>query len=118
VLLAVLQEAGGWRLARSNEEVRLAMMLRNRGAGGFAVEQSWRLGGRPYLALHEPLVEIDDARLKDARSRRDAFKDVMWIALKERTARSLEIEEMWSLGFERDPEWTGQSYWLFRRRAR
>jgi hypothetical protein len=113
VLVASFQDAGGWRLARSNEEVRLARFLNARGGGGLAVEQSWRLGGRPYLSGHEPLVDIGDARLKDAVSRYNAFKDVRWIALKEATASRLDVLEMRSLGFERDLAWKGQAYSLF-----
>jgi hypothetical protein len=118
VALAVLQDAGGWRLARSNEEVRLARLLNARGTDGLAVEQSWRLGGRPYLAVHEPLVDIDSPRLADAVSRRNAFKDVKWIALRQATARQLDAPELASLGFHRDPDWEGQSYWLFTRNGR
>lgn len=118
VLLACLQDAGGWRLARSNEEVRLAQFLNARGRDGLAVEQAWRLGGQPYLSAHEPLVDIDAARLRDAESRHDAFKDVKWIALKEGTARRLDVLEMRSLGFERDLDWKGHGYSLFTRSTR
>ncbi len=118
VLLASFQDAGGWRLARSNEEVRLARFLNARGRDGLAVEQSWRLGGGPYLSAHEPVVAIDAARLRDAVSRHNAFKDVKWIALREGTARRLDVLEMRSLGFERDLAWEGQGYWLFTRNAR
>ena len=118
VLLSSLQDAGGWRLARSNEEVRLARFLNAQGPGGLAVEQSWRLGGRPYLSTHEPLVDIDAERLRDAAARHDAFKDVKWIALREETARRLDVLEMRSLGFERDLTWAGRGFWLFTRTAK
>lgn len=118
VLLACLHDVGGWRLVRSNEEVRLAQFLNAQGREGIAVEQAWRLGGQPYLSTHDLIVDISPDRLRDARSRSDAFKDVRWIALTSASARRLDPAEMQALGFERDAAWQGQSYWLFTRIAR
>jgi hypothetical protein len=118
IVLACLQEMGGWRLARSNEEVRLARFLDAQGRDGVAVEQAWRLGGQIYLSGHALIVDVNPERLRDARSRSEAFKDVRWIALTSASARQLDPVEMRALGFERDAAWEGQSYWLFTRGGR
>ena len=115
LIIACAHDAGGWRLARSNEEVRLARFLNSQGTDGVAVEAPWRLGGGPYLFTHEPIVEIRDERLRDAESRYQLLKDVRWIAVTSRTARRLDPGETRRLGFERDVRWSGQNYWLFTR---
>jgi hypothetical protein len=115
LILALLQEAGGWRLARANHGVRLVEHLRAQGVGGFAGEHTWRLGGRPYLHAFSPLIELDDARLRDAHSRAQAFKDVKWIVVRKATASRLDPAELERLGFS-PYEWEDVEYVTFARR--
>lgn len=115
LLLSVLHDAGGWRLGRSNDDVTLARYIRAQGRGGVAVEQSWRVGGRPHLPDQEPFVELDDARLADAASRFQAFKDVRWIAVRSGTAARLDDAELAAHGFHRDNRWRAGNYVLFAR---
>jgi hypothetical protein len=115
VILSVVQDAGGWRLARSNHAVGLAIHLRGKGGAGLAAEQMWRLGGRPYLHVFQPLVELDDERLRDESSRAAAFKDVEWIVVTVKTARRIPEAELARGGFDPYP-WTDAEYAVFRRR--
>ena len=116
LILALLQEAGGWRLARANHGIRLTEHLRAQGAGGFAGEHTWRLGGRPYLHAFDPIIELDDSRLHDAHSRAEAFKDVKWIVVRKATASRLDPAELEHLGFS-PYEWDDVEYVTFVRRA-
>lgn len=54
LVLSVLHEAGGWRLPRSDEGVRLAVYLHDTGVAGVAVQDPWRLG------VHQPSVTPDN----------------------------------------------------------
>jgi hypothetical protein len=107
--LALLHDAGGWRLPRSNEGVRLAQYLRQQGDGGLAVEQSWRIGGRLYLAHIDPLIEFDERLLEDHMAPR-----IRWIAVDVPTASRLD-PLLSSRGFRRDTSWRGNGYALFTR---
>jgi hypothetical protein len=113
LLLSVLHDVGGWRLSRSNEGVRLAQYLRPSGSAGVAAQDSWRLGGRPYLWQHEPLVELPPALLTDSDATAAAVAGVKWVALRSRTARTLGDPVMHSLGFKRDGKWRGEDYVLY-----
>jgi hypothetical protein len=112
-LLSVLQDVGGWRLSRSNEGVRLAQYLRASGSAGIAAQDSWRLGGRPYLWQHGPLVELPPSLLTDTDATAAAVAGVNWVALRSRTARTLDDSIMHSLGFQRDDKWRGEDYELY-----
>ncbi|MBA2304611.1 MAG: hypothetical protein H0W08_18540, partial [Acidobacteria bacterium] len=117
LLLSVLHDMGGWRLVRSNEGVRLAQYLRASGSSGIAVQDLWRLGGRPYLSQHQPLVEVSPELLTDTGAAAAAVAETKWVALRARTARIVGDSVLPSLGFERDDSWRGEDYVLYVRRA-
>jgi hypothetical protein len=112
-ILAILHDVGGWRLARSNEGIRLAQRLRAAGGVGIAAQDVWRLGGRPYLWSLDPIVEVSPSLLSDPRGLADAVKDTKWVALRSRTARTAGDPVMHEIGFERDPSWRGEDYVLY-----
>lgn len=113
LLLSVLHEIGGWRLPRSNEGIRLARYLRESRSAGLAVQDPWRLGGRPYLWRHDPLVEVSPPALADPAALAEALTGVRLVALRSRTARTTGDEVLRALGFDRDPSWVGEDYVLF-----
>ena len=115
-VLAVLHDAGGWRLPRSNEGIRLAEYLRQTGKVGLAAQDGWRLGGRPYLSALEPVVEVSPELLSDAAAFATIVKDVRWVALRSRVARTAGDPVLRAVGFERDPAWHGEDYVLYVRR--
>ena len=115
-ILALLHDVGGWRLARSNEGIRLAEYLRQTGEVGLAVQDEWRLGGRPYLSALEPVVEVSPELLSDAAVFATTVKDVRWIALRYRVARTAGDPVLRAAGFEREPAWRGEDYVLYVRR--
>jgi 4-amino-4-deoxy-L-arabinose transferase and related glycosyltransferases of PMT family len=111
--LAVLHDVGGWRLARSNEGIRLAEYLRQTGEVGVAVQDSWRLGGRPYLSPLQPVVEVSPELLSDPPGFTAAIKDARRVALRSRVARTDGDRVLGAAGFERDPAWHGEDYVLY-----
>ena len=113
--LAVLHDAGGWRLARSNEAIRLAEYLRHSREVGVAVQDPWRLGGFPYLSPLQPVVAVAPELLSDRRGLAMVIRDVRWIALRSREARTTGDAVLQGDGFERDPAWHGEDYVLYAR---
>lgn len=113
--LSILHEAGGWRLLRSNEGVRLAQRVRSSGTGGIVAQDAWRLGGHPYLWQQEPFLDIRAEVLDDREALSGMVKDARWVALRSRTARTAGDRELASLGFTRDPTWRGEDYVLYAR---
>lgn len=111
-LLAMMHDVGGWRLARSNEGVRLAKYLASSGAGGVAAQDIWRLGGRPYLEGQDPLIALPPELIDDA-STAAAVADARWVALRSRTARTNGDAVMFALGFRRDDQWISDDYVLY-----
>ena len=111
--LAILHDIGGWRLPRSNEGIRLAQYLRQTGQVGVAVQDSWRLGGRPYLSALEPAVEVSADLLSNPSAFAATVKDVRWVALRYRVARTAGDPALHAAGFERDPAWHGEDYVLY-----
>lgn len=107
LILGVLQDIGGWRLRRSNEEVRLADWVREQSPGGVAVRHVWRFGGGIYLHGNRPVVEIDDPRLESSDGRRQMFRDVQWIVVDQTTAHRLSDSELNFLGFRFVAPWEG-----------
>lgn len=103
--LGLLQDAGGWRLPRSNDEVRLAEWLRSQGSGGVAIRQPWRAGGAAYLSGNRPLVDMEDPRFETPEGRREMFKDVRWIVVDPLTSRVLMEREARELGFRPVGRW-------------
>lgn len=108
LILGLLQDIAGWRLRRSNEEVRLAQWLRAQGPGGIAVRHTWRVGGSVYLSAHRPLIDIDDRRFETADGRWEMFKDVRWIVVDPSTAQRLSEREIQGLGFHFVRSWGEQ----------
>lgn len=117
LLLAVLHEAGGWRLIRSNEGIRLSRYITASGSGGVAAQEIWRLGGRPYLRQHHPVVALPSDSLDEV-VLGPAVANITRVALRTPAARGNGDAVMASLGFERDPGWRGDAYVLYVRRAR
>jgi hypothetical protein len=115
LLLSVLHEVGGWRLARSNEGIRLARHLRAAEGDGVAAEDFWKLGGAIYLSPRDPLLSLDAALLADSGTAAAAVADKSWVALRISSAASGADALMQSLGFARDPSWHGEEYVLYRR---
>jgi hypothetical protein len=115
LILAVLHDLGGWRLSRSNEGVRLAQFLRTAGRPGLVVQDSWRLGGRPYLSTLDPAIELAPESLSDRPRLAAAVKDATWVALRSRTARIVGDQGLPNHGFQRDPAWRGEDYVLYTR---
>lgn len=111
--LAVLSDVGGWRLARSNEGIKLAEYLRHTGEVGVAVQDPWRLGGRPYLSALRPVVEVSPEQLSSPGVFAAVIKDVRWVALRSRLARTAGDPILHAAGFERDPAWQGEDYVLY-----
>jgi hypothetical protein len=99
LVLGILQDAGGWRLRRSNEEVRLASWLRSQGPGGVALRHVWRAGGGVYLSGNRPLVDIEDQRFDSTDGRREMFKDVRWLVVDAATAQRMSENEIQARGF-------------------
>lgn len=115
LILSLLHDAGGWRLRRADEGIRLAHYLRDAGGAGIAAEDFWTLGGRPYLWQQEPLLNLDPVILSDRDSVRAALADKEWVAVHERSAVSGAEALIQSLRFTRDPSWKGEDYVLYRR---
>jgi hypothetical protein len=113
LLLAVLHEVGGWRLPRSDEGVRLAEHLRAAGIVGLAAQESWRLGGRPYLWPLEPVTELSSATLANVGSIAQALKHASFVALRSRVARTVGDPSLQAHGYIRDPAWHGEDYVLY-----
>jgi len=113
--LAVLHDAGGWRLSRSNEAVRLAEYLRGTGHVGLAAQDEWRLGGRPYLSPLDPVIDVSPDLLADRTRFADAVQGAQWVALRYRVARTIGDPILETSGFQRDPAWHGEDYVLYTR---
>lgn len=113
--LAVLHDVGGWRLARSNEGIRLAEYLRHSREVGVAVQDPWRLGGLPYLSPLQPIFAVSPEQLSDPSGFAAVIKDARWIAIRSRVARTASETVLHAAGFERDPAWNGEDYVLYAR---
>jgi hypothetical protein len=115
LLLGILQDMGGWRLARSNDEVLLAQRLAHEESGGIAIRGAWRLGGRIYLGSRHHVIEIEDASLATPDTRRQLFRGVRWIVVDPETAKRLHPGEIDELGFELDERWANPWHRLYTR---
>ena len=115
LLLSVLHEVGGWRLARSDEGVRLAGHLRDAGVVGLAVQDVWRLGGHPYLWPLEPVTEVSSATLADQAALATALKNARCVALRSREARTVGDGALPPYGYSREPAWQGEDYVLYKK---
>ena len=113
LLLAVLHEAGGWRLSRSDEGVRLTQRLRAAGMVGLAAQDSWRLGGRPYLWPLEPVTEVSPDTLANDVALAAALNNAKCVALRSRVARTIGDPVLQAHGYVRDPAWHGEDYVLY-----
>jgi hypothetical protein len=114
--LGLLQDIGGWRLARSNDEVMLARRLAGEPGGNIAIRGAWRLGGRIYLGPRHHVIEIEDASLATPESRQQLFRDVRWIVVDPETAKRLGPDDIRALGFEHDESWTNPWHRLYTKR--
>ena len=96
LVLSLLHDAGGWRLARSDADVRLAReaLPTTSMATGLAVEQLWRMGGRLYLGPVHPLIDIDPAQLGQSGFLPRLCSERPWMVLDERSL------SRWDLGAE------------------
>jgi hypothetical protein len=99
LVLGLLQDAAGWRLKRSNDEVRLARWLRAQGPGGVAVRNVWKAGGGIYLSANRPVVDLEDSRLETDAGRQEMFEHVRWIVVDPLSSRILTEEELGGIGF-------------------
>jgi hypothetical protein len=115
LLLAILHDVGGWRLPRSDEGVRLAEQLRAAGVVGLAVQDPWRLGGRPYLWPLDPVTEMSPDTLANEVALSAALKDASVVALRSRVARTVGDPILEAHGYRRDPAWHGEDYVLYRK---
>jgi hypothetical protein len=115
LLLSVLHDVGGWRLPRSDEGVRLANHLTAAGRAGLAAQDVWRLGGRPYLWSLEPVTEVSSDTLAGEVTLAAAVKNVSFVALRVRVARTVGDPVLQAYGFTRDPAWHGEDYVLYRK---
>jgi len=115
LVLAVLHEAGGWRLSRSDEGVRLAERLRATGGTGLAGQDLWRLGGRPYLWPLDPVTELPPELLGDQAALAGLVGHAKWVVVRSRLARTAGDAAMRGLGFARDPSFSGEDYVLYTR---
>jgi hypothetical protein len=113
LVLSVLHEVGGWRLPRSDEGVRLAVHLRDTGVAGVAVQDPWRLGGRPCLATLQPIVEVAPETLSNEAALASTVRGVSAVALRSRVARTVGDRALRPYGFGRAPEWSGEDYVLY-----
>jgi len=89
VFAAIVMEASGYRLIRSERAVDVARFInQDRGRRGVAAEQIWQLGGRIYLSGHEPVIDIDPTRIGDPEQIQRAVRDarIEWVALLARDA--------------------------------
>ena len=86
--LGFLHDAGGWRLRRSNDDVRFAPTLAAQATGGegLAVEQLWRVGGHLYLGDVDPLIDLDPSVIRNAGLPADVIARARSIALDAQTA--------------------------------
>lgn len=113
LLLAVLHDVGGWHLSRSDEGVRLAEYLKAAGVVGLAAQDSWRLGGRPYLWPLEPVTEISPDTLANEVALAAALSQASSVALRSRVARTAGDPVLQAHGYVRDPAWRGEDYVLY-----
>jgi len=115
--LGFLHDAGGWRLRRSNDEIRFARGLATQAAGkGLAVEQLWRLGGHLYLADVHPVIDLDPAVIHDAGFSDDVVARARLIALDERTAALPEVtDQLARAGYRALPRSGSEAYVVFER---
>jgi hypothetical protein len=114
-VLAVLHDVGGWRLARSNEGIRLAKYLRNGGQVGVAVQDPWRLGGLPYLSPLQPVIAVSPEQLSEPNGFAPLVKGAKRGALRSREARTAGDTVLHAAGVERGPSWHGDDYVLYAR---
>jgi hypothetical protein len=115
LILSLLHDAGGWRLGRADEGIRLARYLRESGGPGIAAEDFWTLGGRPYMWQQDPLLNLDSAMIADRTAFEAALADKQWVAVHPRSLGSGAETLLHSLRFARDPSWSGEDYVLYRR---
>lgn len=118
LVLSLLHDAGGWRLPRANEGIRLAHYLRESGGAGVAAEDFWTLGGQPYMWRQDPLLNLDPAMLADAAEVDVALANMEWVAVHPRSVARGAETFIHSSGFVRDPAWRGEDYVLYRRQPR
>jgi hypothetical protein len=118
MVLGMIQDAGGWRLRRTNREVAVARWLRDREPGGVAFPGTWRAGGRVYFDRHPLIVDITDDRLATREQRYDLLKDVRWVVVDRQRARTLNAGELHALGFEPDTRWTDTEFRVYRNPTR
>ena len=116
--LSFIHDAGGWRLRRSNDEIRFARSLAARaGQGqGLAVEQLWRVGGHLYLSDVHPVIDLDSAVIRKAGFSAEVIPGARVIALDERTASLPDVaDRLARAGYRPIPESGPTSYVVFQR---
>jgi hypothetical protein len=96
VVLGTLQDAGHWRLPRSNAEVALAHAVQLRSPRALAIEQAWRLGGHLYLPTSD-IVELDPDALTDVGYVLQRARHHEWILLD--TARTRDPDRLLPPGY-------------------
>jgi hypothetical protein len=117
LVVGFVQDAGHWRLPRTNADVRFAHLAHARLPAGtpVSVEQAWRLGGR--LHLHpRGVIDLDPGRLGDPAYIWQRTPAGAWIILDRNTSARANLgEPLRARGYEREPAVVeGSRYELWR----
>lgn len=114
LVFAILQEAGEWRLRRTDADIALfhSTVLPNLGRDdSLAAEQAWRIGGRLYQPPGVRLIDLDGTTLTAG-----PLPSAAWILLDETTLNRLALEEkLSSSGYVEMNHLEDSSYRVFRR---
>jgi hypothetical protein len=96
VLAMAVTEPMDYVLPRTDDGVAVARYIAAVGpTEGVAAEQVWNVGGRVYLPLSNPLIDIDPAQMTD--SRLDVITrmpSIVWLALQDRDVKRLGCEKL------------------------
>jgi hypothetical protein len=121
VIAIVLTEPTGYVLPRTDDAVARARYIALVGPrDGVAAAQLWNIGGRIYLPLAEPLIDLDPARMATAEQFGAAIgvASVKWIVLPDRVLQRGDYERTLALaGFNEivAPFSPPSTYRLYRR---
>ena len=122
VIAIVLTEPTGYVLPRTDDAVACARYIARVGPrDGVAAAQLWNIGGRIYLPLAEPLIDLDPIRMAtpDQFGAAIGMASVKWIVLPDRVARRSDYERTLVIaGFDAivTPFSPRSTYRLYRRR--
>ena len=115
LVFSVLQEAGDWRLRRTDADVTMfehTVVPALRAGEVVSVEQAWRVGGHLYLPSGVQLVDLDPSLLSAA----DLLQTGGWIILDVNSVERLALrDDLGAAGYIEFPISAQSSYRVFQR---